>query len=99
VADIATLSAKFQITIRKPVREAHDWKPGQTFALVPTGSGVALVPVLEIGAWRESPPARRQRTTATATIAIGAPGRYLGVDRMADQAADRRRSGTFASRP
>jgi bifunctional DNA-binding transcriptional regulator/antitoxin component of YhaV-PrlF toxin-antitoxin module len=49
VADIATLSAKFHITIRKPVREARDWKPGQTFALVPTGSGVALVPVPEIG--------------------------------------------------
>ena len=41
----ATLSSKYQISIPKAVREAHDWKPGQEFAFVPKGRHVVLVPV------------------------------------------------------
>jgi len=43
--DTATLSAKFQISIPKAVRNAHHWKPGQEFAFIPKGTGVLLVPV------------------------------------------------------
>jgi AbrB family looped-hinge helix DNA binding protein len=43
--DTATLSAKYQISIPKAVRNAHHWKPGQAFAFVPKGTGVLLVPV------------------------------------------------------
>ena len=45
--DTATLSAKFQISIPKAVRNAHHWKPGQEFAFIPKGTGVLLVPVPE----------------------------------------------------
>jgi AbrB family looped-hinge helix DNA binding protein len=41
----ATLSAKFQISIPKEVREQQGWKPGQKFAFVPSGGGFRLVPV------------------------------------------------------
>ncbi|MDW6026202.1 AbrB/MazE/SpoVT family DNA-binding domain-containing protein [Mesorhizobium sp. BAC0120] len=41
----ATLSSKFQISIPKAVREAHNWKAGQEFAFIPKGGGVMLVPV------------------------------------------------------
>lgn len=41
----ATLSSKFQISIPKAVREAHDWRAGQEFAFVPRAGGVMLVPV------------------------------------------------------
>ncbi len=43
--DTATLSSKFQISIPKAVRSAHDWKAGQTFAFIPKGEGVLLVPI------------------------------------------------------
>lgn len=43
--DTATLSTKFQISIPKAVRTAHDWKAGQEFAFIPKGAGVLLVPV------------------------------------------------------
>ncbi|PSJ50122.1 AbrB/MazE/SpoVT family DNA-binding domain-containing protein [Kumtagia ephedrae] len=43
--DIATLSAKFQISIPKAVRAAHRWQAGQEFAFIPKGAGVLLVPV------------------------------------------------------
>jgi AbrB family looped-hinge helix DNA binding protein len=46
--DIATLSAKFQISIPKSVREGRQWKAGQVFAFVPKGEGLLLVPVPEI---------------------------------------------------
>lgn len=39
------LSAKFQISIPKSVREARAWKAGQEFAFVPRGAGLMLVPV------------------------------------------------------
>lgn len=47
VADMATLSAKFQISIPKAVRSAQAWKAGQKFAFVPKGTGVLLIPVPE----------------------------------------------------
>jgi AbrB family looped-hinge helix DNA binding protein len=45
MTDTATLSEKFQISIPKRVRTAHDWKPGQKFAFIPRGESVLLVPV------------------------------------------------------
>jgi AbrB family looped-hinge helix DNA binding protein len=45
--NIATLSAKFQISIPKAVRNAHRWKAGQEFAFIPKGTGVMIVPVPE----------------------------------------------------
>lgn len=45
MADTATLSSKFQISIPKAVREAHGWVAGQEFAFIPDGAGVKLVPV------------------------------------------------------
>ena len=45
MADTATLSSKFQISIPKAVRHAQHWEAGLTFAFIPKGSGVLLVPV------------------------------------------------------
>jgi AbrB family looped-hinge helix DNA binding protein len=45
MADIATLSSKFQISIPKAVRSAQHWEAGLTFAFIPKGSGVLLVPI------------------------------------------------------
>lgn len=45
MADTATLSSKFQISIPKAVREARGWEAGQEFVFIPKGSGVLLVPV------------------------------------------------------
>ncbi|HEV2363696.1 MAG TPA: AbrB/MazE/SpoVT family DNA-binding domain-containing protein [Caulobacteraceae bacterium] len=45
MADVATLSSKFQISIPKSVRSAQGWKPGQRLAFLPRGSTVVLVPV------------------------------------------------------
>ena len=47
--DTAKLSAKFQISIPKAVRDARKWKAGQEFAFIPKGTGVLLVPVPERG--------------------------------------------------
>ncbi len=47
MSDTATLSAKFQISIPKAVRDARKWKAGQEFAFIPKGTGVLLVPVPE----------------------------------------------------
>ncbi|MGJ0506199.1 MAG: AbrB/MazE/SpoVT family DNA-binding domain-containing protein [Methylocystis sp.] len=47
MADIATLSAKFQISIPKGVRESRNWKAGQRFAFIPKSAGLLLVPVPE----------------------------------------------------
>ncbi len=41
----ATLSAKFQISIPKAIRAAQQWEAGLTFAFIPKGAGVLLVPV------------------------------------------------------
>lgn len=43
--DTAKLSAKFQISIPKAVREARRWQAGQVFAFIPKGEGMLLVPV------------------------------------------------------
>ena len=45
MADTATLSSKFQISIPKAVREAQGWEAGQEFVFIPKGTGVLLVPV------------------------------------------------------
>jgi len=47
--DTATLSAKYQISIPKAVRNAHHWRAGQQFAFIPKGTGVLIVPVPEAG--------------------------------------------------
>ncbi len=47
MADTATLSAKFQISIPKAVRDAQRWQAGQEFVFIPKGTGVMLVPVPE----------------------------------------------------
>lgn len=39
------LSSKGQVIIPKPVRTAHDWKPGQELAVIDTGDGVLLRPI------------------------------------------------------
>ena len=41
----ATLSAKFQISIPKAVRDEQHWQAGQEFVFVPKGKGVLLMPV------------------------------------------------------
>lgn len=50
MADTATLSAKFQISIPKAVRTALRWQAGQEFVFIPKGTGVMLVPVPEASA-------------------------------------------------
>ena len=45
MSDTATLSAKFQISIPKAVRDARHWTAGQAFVFLPKGSGVLLAPV------------------------------------------------------
>ncbi len=44
-APTATLSSKFQISIPKAIRAAQHWEAGLTFAFIPKGFGVLLVPV------------------------------------------------------
>ena len=46
---IATLSAKFQISLPKAVRERNQWRAGQEFAFLPKGRGVLVMPVAELG--------------------------------------------------
>ncbi|OSQ54957.1 AbrB family transcriptional regulator [Marivita cryptomonadis] len=43
--ETATLSSKFQISIPKAIRTALHWEAGLTFAFIPKGTGVLLVPV------------------------------------------------------
>ena len=43
--DTATLSSKFQISIPKAVRAAQGWEAGQSFAFIPKGASVLLVPI------------------------------------------------------
>ncbi len=45
MAEVTTLSSKFQISIPKAIRAAQRWEPGQKFAFIPKGGGVLLVPV------------------------------------------------------
>jgi AbrB family looped-hinge helix DNA binding protein len=48
MADTATLSAKFQISIPKAVRSEAKWNAGQKFVFIPKGKGVLLMPVPEL---------------------------------------------------
>ncbi len=41
----AILSTKFQISIPRAIRSAQHWEAGLTFAFIPKGSGVLLVPI------------------------------------------------------
>ena len=43
--ETATLSSKYQISIPKAVRTAQHWEAGLTFAFIPKGTGVLLVPI------------------------------------------------------
>jgi len=45
MAETATLSSKFQISIPKATRTARNWEAGLTFAFIPKGTGVLLVPI------------------------------------------------------
>lgn len=47
MAETATLSSKFQISIPKAIRTAQHWEAGLTFAFIPKGTGVLLVPIPE----------------------------------------------------
>ena len=40
----ATLSAKYQISIPKRVREAQGWREGQELVFIPKGKGVLIIP-------------------------------------------------------
>jgi len=45
MSETARLSSKFQISIPKAIRTAQQWHAGLTFAFIPKGKGVLLVPV------------------------------------------------------
>jgi AbrB family looped-hinge helix DNA binding protein len=45
MADTATLSSKFQISIPKAVRDGQHWRAGQEFVFLPKGRGVLMMPV------------------------------------------------------
>ena len=45
MSETASLSAKFQISIPKAIRTARHWEAGITFAFIPKGTGVLLIPV------------------------------------------------------
>jgi bifunctional DNA-binding transcriptional regulator/antitoxin component of YhaV-PrlF toxin-antitoxin module len=45
ISKTTILSSKFRITIPKAIRTAHAWEAGLTFAFVPKGTGVLLVPI------------------------------------------------------
>ncbi|EEW24051.1 AbrB/MazE/SpoVT family DNA-binding domain-containing protein [Rhodobacter ferrooxidans] len=45
MSETAILSSKFQISIPKAIRRAQSWEAGLTFAFIPKGTGVLLVPV------------------------------------------------------
>jgi AbrB family looped-hinge helix DNA binding protein len=44
----AKLSAKFQISIPKAVRDAQQWQAGQSFVFLPKGKGVVLMPAPDL---------------------------------------------------
>ena len=49
MSNVTSLSSRFRISLPKAVREAHGWRPGQRFAFLPKGGGVAIIPVVEPG--------------------------------------------------
>lgn len=58
------MSSKFQISIPKAVRVAQHWDAGLTFAFIPKGSGVLLVPVPD----REALKGLARAATPTASL-------------------------------
>jgi AbrB family looped-hinge helix DNA binding protein len=48
MAASATLSAKYQISIPKAVRDEQHWEAGQEFVFIPKGKGVLVMPVPEL---------------------------------------------------
>jgi AbrB family looped-hinge helix DNA binding protein len=52
MADTATLSSKFRISIPKAVRERQHWEAGQKLVFIPKGSCVLLVPAPSLDALR-----------------------------------------------
>ncbi len=42
---ISILSTRRRVSVPKDIMEWQNWKPGQKLALVPSGSGVLIVPV------------------------------------------------------
>ncbi len=45
MTETAILSSTFRIEIPKSIRTAMNWEVGLTFALIPKGAGVLMVPV------------------------------------------------------
>ena len=45
MSETATQSSTFQIRVPEAIRETRKWEPGQTFAFIPKGIGVLLIPV------------------------------------------------------
>ena len=43
--DTAILSKQFRLSIPRSICTTRNWTPGQTFAFIPKGAGVLLVPV------------------------------------------------------
>ncbi len=50
MSSVTTLSAKFQISIPKAVRDERRWQAGQEFVFIPKGEGVLLMPVPKLAA-------------------------------------------------
>jgi AbrB family looped-hinge helix DNA binding protein len=49
MANVATLSSKFRISVPKAVREHQRWEAGQELVFIPKGKGVLLVPAPDLG--------------------------------------------------
>lgn len=49
---VSKLSAKYQISVPKEVREKEGWKPGQELAFIKSGAGYRLVPVTDFESLR-----------------------------------------------
>ncbi len=67
------LSAKFQISIPKSVREQQHWQAGQEFVFIPKGRGVLLMPVPDVE--EAASRAVRARTRADRFCASSIPRR------------------------
>jgi AbrB family looped-hinge helix DNA binding protein len=48
MSNTGTLSAKFQISIPKEVRDRQHWEAGQVFVFIPKGKGILIMPVPEL---------------------------------------------------
>ena len=48
MSSTAKLSAKFQISVPKAVRDEQGWRAGQEFVFIPRGKGMLLMPVPEL---------------------------------------------------